>query len=350
MDSTLPITTFEFGSASDQEYEALERFEAGLRAERMPGEPPIPPADMITAWRNIPPFVSARAWAVWDGGEIVASAVLQLVMLESNQHMADVALGVLPAWRGRGLARRLLAALYPALAASDRRLVMVQTNDRVPVGAAWLERLGATRGVETHTNQLELAGLDRELLDRWLRGGEQAAAGFELGAWDGPYPEEELAAIADLHDVMNEQPFDQLEIEDVHMTPEQIRMMEKGVFANGTERRTLYVRERATGKLAGFTEILWHPNRAHLARQLATGVFPEFRGHGLGRWLKAAMLERVLRELPSVSVVRTDNADSNAPMLRINNELGFKPYMAQVIWQLPAERLADYLDAAPAMI
>jgi hypothetical protein len=39
-----------------------------------------------------------------------------------------------------------------------------------------------------------------------------------------------------------------------------------------------------------------------------------------------------------VKLVRTNNADSNAGTLRINHELGFKPYMAECWWQVETEK------------
>jgi len=61
-------------------------------------------------------------------------------------------------------------------------------------------------------------------------------------------------------------------------------------------------------------------------------VQPNYRGHGLGKWLKAVMLTRVLLEKPDVHYVRTGNAEANVPMLRINHALGFGPQMAEVVW------------------
>jgi GNAT superfamily N-acetyltransferase len=74
-----------------------------------------------------------------------------------------------------------------------------------------------------------------------------------------------------------------------------------------------------------------------------TGVFPEYRNKGLGRWLKAEMLDKILIERSQAKFVRTDNADSNAPMMKINNELGFKPYIADCIWQVETNETAKYL-------
>jgi hypothetical protein len=64
---------------------------------------------------------------------------------------------------------------------------------------------------------------------------------------------------------------------------------------------------------------------------------------GLGRWLKAAMLERIFEELPQACYVRTGNANSNAPMLRINHELGFRHYISLTFWQMDLPSVRAYL-------
>ncbi len=69
-----------------------------------------------------------------------------------------------------------------------------------------------------------------------------------------------------------------------------------------------------------------------------------YRGHGLGRWLKAAMIQRILEERPAVTLIRTGNADENAPMLKINNELGFKPYQSNSIVQVTLEKAMQYIS------
>lgn len=72
-------------------------------------------------------------------------------------------------------------------------------------------------------------------------------------------------------------------------------------------------------------------------------MFPHYRGNGLGRWLKAAMLDKMLNLHPEIKYVRTQNADTNAAMLRINNELGFKPYMSSILWQMEISQVLEYL-------
>jgi GNAT superfamily N-acetyltransferase len=64
-----------------------------------------------------------------------------------------------------------------------------------------------------------------------------------------------------------------------------------------------------------------------------TMVHPHHRGLGLGRWLKAAMLERILEHRPEVAFINTHNADSNQPMVDINVELGFRPVLMLNVWQ-----------------
>jgi GNAT superfamily N-acetyltransferase len=191
-----------------------------------------------------------------------------------------------------------------------------------------------------------VAEVDRDLLRRWQERAQERASGFVLDFWDGPYPEEDLLAFTGLiNQAMSDAPRDSLEMPNPHWTPEQIREFEAATFAAGKQRWVAHVRDnKSSGIFAGYTAIFWHPNRPHIVDQGDTAVSPGFRNRGLGRWLKAAMLERLIRERPQVKFVRTGNANSNAPMLRINRELGFRPYLTKCRWQVETERLECYLE------
>jgi hypothetical protein len=56
------------------------------------------------------------------------------------------------------------------------------------------------------------------------------------------------------------------------------------------------------------------------------------------------LLDKVLRERPEIKFVRTGNADSNAAMLKINSEMGFKPYLSEIAWQVDIEQVDKYLN------
>jgi GNAT superfamily N-acetyltransferase len=299
---------------------------------------------MIQRLKNFPPYMEYRVWAAWEVEEpaIVAYGEIWLPLTD-NLHVAHFDIHVLPEYRRQGLARQLLARIWDEARRKNRRLMMTDTADRVPAGEAFMTRLGAERGLKAHTNQLVIADLNHELLPRWQEQARERASGFEIGLWEGPYPEEELDAVVALCDLLSQQPFGDLDIEEFHFDAELVRQDEKSMFARGYERWTLYVRERSTGEFAGYTEVLWNPNRPEIISQGMTGVFPEYRNRGLGRWLKAAMLEKILAERPQAKYVRTDNADINAPMLKINTELGFKPYIAETVWQIETAQIAEYL-------
>jgi GNAT superfamily N-acetyltransferase len=342
--SNLSLRPYDPRNATEAEYEALHAFYVITNREEHPHDPPDPLDLFVAIRRHGADFFRPAGFALWQGGTIVALAEAWTIETGENAHMAEFYIAVLPAHRRRGLARRLMACVAGVAGERGRRLLLGRTVSTIPAGEAFMQRLGARPGLPAHTNQLGLADLDQSLVRRWTEQGERLAGDFELGWWLGPYPEADLEAIAGLWRVMNQAPRGELDVEDFNFTPAQLREMDAAMQARGTERWSVYARERASGRLAGYSEVFWNPKRAYFMYQGNTGVFPEFRNRGLGRWLKAAMLERVLRERPEVQFVRTDNADVNAPMLKINTELGYQPYQAQTFWQVEVERVRAYLD------
>ncbi len=344
MKKSIQIHHFNVKEASQVEYAALSKQNNVMRRERLPDDPPIPVEETVQEMRNLPPFVELKMWCAWEQAEMIGQCHIVLIRMEENRHLAQFDIAVQPAYRRQGLGRQFLGLVAEAARQDNRRLLLTETGDRVPGGEAFMRRIGAQKGLESHVNQLRLTELDRDQLARWLERGQERSSKYSLGVWEGPYPEEQLPEVAELFDLTNQQPIGELEIEDTHMTPERLRQMEQMLFSRGSQRWTFYVVEKATGKFAGFTETVWNPNRPEILRQDMTGVFPEFRNQGLGRWMKAAMLAKVLKERPEVKYVRTGNADTNAAMLKINHELGFRPYFATAVWQVELQHVQDYLE------
>jgi mycothiol synthase len=344
-DLAVHIEPFDLRSAPESALAVVNDFKNWMRAEREPGDPPIPLDEAVIGWRNLPPLYAHINWAAWSRGRaaIVGWAGVEYLRANENTHVVEFHIEVLAAMRRRGLGRQLLAHVVTVPRKEGRRLMISWTSDRIRAGDVFMQRLAARKTSERHTNQLLLADVPPALLQTWLARARERASAFDLGLWAGPYPEADLPAIVALNHAMNDEPRDGMDMEDHRKTPEEIRQWERALLERGSQRWSMYARERATGVCAGYTEVFWNPNRPQLMNQGATGVLPRYRGLGLARWLKAAMYEKVVRERPEVVRIRTGNADSNAPMLKINFELGFKPYISQTVWQVETQQVEGFV-------
>ncbi len=97
---------------------------------------------------------------------------------------------------------------------------------------------------------------------------------------------------------------------------------------------TACAREVTTGRLVAFTTIGVAAAQPEIAQQWNTLVLREHRGHRLGLLLKLVNLDRVRSACSGVRVVHTWNAASNAPMIDINERMGFEPRLLWGEWQL----------------
>jgi len=89
----------------------------------------------------------------------------------------------------------------------------------------------------------------------------------------------------------------------------------------------------ASGSMAALTLLAVQTTPPDLALQNTTLVLREHRGRRLGLRVKAANLLLVATELPQVRRVRTWNAEDNAPMLAVNEVLGFRREGVERDWQ-----------------
>lgn len=340
------LTPFDLRTASDADYRPLWQLSESVRMERRPEDPPRSLAVYTKQNRHTPAFVYRElALAASESGDVCGFVEFTFDTGEHNTHLAHVELNVHASARRQGVGRAMLEWAVAQAQAHQRSLLMLSTSDRHPAGAIFAERLGATPGLANRVSQLVLANLDRHLLADWQARASERASDFELLFWDNIVPESDIVAFAKLCEVMNSAPRDQLDVEDEQITPERVRSWMASMHASGYRVWTMVARERSTGALAGVSELFSTPDSPTILHQGATAVEPTYRNRGLGRWLKAAMLDQVLRALPEARYVRTGNAESNAAMLAINVALGFTPYEAITIWQADVARVAAYLEA-----
>lgn len=317
-----------------------------LRRETHPDDPPTQAEVRIHELKNMPDFVEVHLWIARENNTAIGTANLQVLHLPDNQHMAQMGIQILPEQRKKGLGTTFLKQILEVAKVANRTMLMTFSHDKIPAGTAFLEHFGFTPGLEQTVSQLEISKLEPGKLESWIKAGEARASDYVLGSWDGAIPEGEIAAFAHLMDVMNTQPKGDLEMEDQHISPQVIRDIEKVKFGAGGKRVISYVKHRVSGEFAGYTELEWHPSRASIVSQEATGVNLEHRNLGLGRWLKAANLKEMLTVNPEAKFVRTGNAHSNAAMLKINVELGFKPYFTSIVWQGKTDIVHEKLELA----
>lgn len=333
--ATHTVLPFDPATASDREMDEVGRLEQRLGQERVSEDPPQPLEVIITRMRIESPSQWRAMFSARDAeGRLVGGAFVGRSRNEpENAHVRWCGLGVHPDHRRRGIGRALLAAAVGACDGQGDDLVfMGQTSDRVPAGDAFAAAVGASAGLAMKTNQLDLSILDRAAVAGWAA---QAHAGYRLEHVKDRIPSALMPAFLEAVNGMNDMPRGDLQVSDEHTTEEQVREREDWRRKAGARSRVIVAIHEATGSGAGFTGLFYDPRIPQVVQQGGTAVLGPHRGHGLGLWMKAVMLERLLAEWPEARYIRTGNAHTNAQMLAINTQLGFRHAWSTIIWQLP---------------
>lgn len=339
----IQIEQIETPSAPDALLRELARYYVVVEAEDMPGDPPTPFAMRLADWRQNLDFYPVKRWALREDGQMSAVGVVAYD-LEQNLENGTFRVHVHPEKRGRGYARAIAGPMFDELEAAGRHRVDTWVKKGEPAESL-MARLGLKSVYVDKRSRLTIADLDHELMRSWVERSQERADDYELIYQTVPFPDEMIDKFCEMTLIMNTAPREDVEEEDEVLTPEMWRKLEATVIASQCQLHTVIAAHRPTGAYVGYTQIKTQDLQPDLAWNWDTGVDPGHRNRGLGRWLKASMIERIVSEYPDVERVDTFNAGSNEPMLNINEAMGFRPVHLSNVWQGPLATVREKLGA-----
>ena len=341
---TLNIQKFDIATAGDKQWDDYTTLARLYFEERKPGEP-LPPEEHIRKEievENQSERNQIDAWLVYDDAGEEAIAYSQVFRLappaddyESKKHVAHYFIYVKKDHRRKGIGRQLLQTIATDLQADNRTIM--ESWVAVDDGNAFMEAQGAKIVLQMQTNRLYLSDVDWEMVELWAQEGQERNPDTELFLSGDLPSDEDLQNYVDL--IMDI--FAQMPKEDASGFPEIISVEEEKerherVQKQGYTILTAFTREK-DGTISAMTDADFSDAMPHLVFQGLTGVHVEQRGRGLGKWLKAAMLLKIRENYPDAQYIDTNNANVNAPMLHINDILGFKFYKQNRTYALQVE-------------
>lgn len=162
----------------------------------------------------------------------------------------------------------------------------------------------------------------------------KAAETYELVQWMDHTPEQYVAGHCILQQAMStDVPHGELEIEETVYDAQRLNTYERIIQDLGKRYLLVAAVHKATGELAGFSRVEWALDNPAAVFQEETLVRKDHRGFALGLWIKAHLVEEILRVNPSAKRIHTWNAGENEHMLAINVALGFEKRGVEGAWQ-----------------
>ncbi len=262
------------------------------------------------------------AWLASDAGSVpLGTAFLRLFTDPDRAHLAELDLHVHPAERRGGVGSRLLAAAVAAARDDARRRLVAGAEDGSP-GARFLTARGFRTVLTLRFCRLALVEVDTAALAGIVG---RPHPGYRLESWEGTVPDALAATFAASRRAMDDMPAGDADPARVTWDVDRVRAAAKAVAERGDLLHTVVAVDVRDGAIAGFTELVIPGDGTGDGRHYGTGVLPEHRGHGLGRWMKAESIRQARGRHPDLGALLTDTADGNTHMRRINDGLGYRP-------------------------
>lgn len=270
-------------------------------------------------------------WAGWVGDSVAAGAWLEASTVD-NTDLATVLVSCHPDHRGRGYAATMLAHVEDEARARGMTRLLAEMNWAHSAGAsgagstdlAWARRRGFEVGLVDVQRRLVLPVAD-ELLDRLAAEAATRHEGYRLRTFTGPIPDELAEGWVALDAaLMTEAPMGEIEREQEQPDVSALRAREAMIAAQGRAKVNTAALA-PDGDVVAYSDIGVTVHESERAYQWGTLVRTDHRGHRLGLAVKVANLRLLQETHPQITTLVTYNADVNAHMIAINEQLGFRP-------------------------
>jgi GNAT superfamily N-acetyltransferase len=340
------IVRFDPRAASRADWSAMHTYRRARSQEASPGDPVPSDEQFEEDAREHDPHGELLRFVAKTPGAIVGSA-WSFVFHQDSPNFAerarflDAHFAVLAPWRGRGIGTRLLAAVHALMRAHDKQTLTLATHE--PDGHGFLRRVGAAEKTCSFENRLSVDGVDWALLARWESAAHAAVAGARFECFGPRVPLDLYESMSSTFEALwQDIPFDQLEHPPLRFEMERLKEWYRQLDRMGGAHELMLLRDRE-GSVVGLTEVAWMARTPDRAFQMLTGVCRDWRGLGLARGLKAAMLRHIRDRYPAVRLVVTYNARSNAAMLAVNKKLGCRVHRQNGAYQIDREAIGAWL-------
>jgi GNAT superfamily N-acetyltransferase len=271
------------------------------------------------------------------GGRVVGIADLELFRRE-NRHVARLEVRVPERDRRRGVGTALVAGA--ARLARDAGRAELGGMDESPARPGYVDaagpfarRLGFSAAQHMVRRRLTLP-LDARHAARLRAHPGASPAGYLLSTFFDRWPEASLDDRCELGRRMStDVPTGEQELDEEEWDERRVRGLEAALAAQNRAKVSTAAVHEATGRMVAFTEVVVPLGAPESAWQHDTLVTREHRGHGLGFAMKAANLWAVQQRHPGVRAINTWNAAENAPMIAVNEAMGFEVVSTSVYWR-----------------
>jgi GNAT superfamily N-acetyltransferase/RimJ/RimL family protein N-acetyltransferase len=274
------------------------------------------------------PFEKMTAYAAYAADAMVGTGLTALSLLD-NTDKAFVAVTVPEPLRRQGIGSAFLDELVRIAWRAGRTAMLGQCW--VPAAArdshpfrSFAEHNGFTLANTELRRELPLP-IPADTLAAWAAEAAPHQVGYQILTFVDDIPDELLASLCHaMNQLALDAPTGAIELEAEATTPETFRHRQGMLDEMGITRYwTLAI--DATGETAAYTTLAVSADLPDLVDQWGTLVLRGHRGHRLGLAVKAANLAAVQAAYPERTRVNTQNAELNAPMVAINEKMGFRP-------------------------